>query len=100
MDYLQDIPVSVLIVDTSIEPRVVREHHRQVLDMVHEFADEWQLVGVYSPNRDGTVYPDAIQVYALSTNKAASASEIKVDLGYTLGREIRGRVDTEGGGSD
>jgi hypothetical protein len=89
MDYLQKIPVGALVVDTSIDPGRTVEHHQQVRDVVHMFSDKWQLVGRYTPNRDGIVHPDAIQVYALSGSNTAAVGEIEVDLEFTLGRKIR-----------
>jgi hypothetical protein len=90
MTSLTSVPVSVLVIDTSVNPDVVQEHHQQLQAMVREFPDRWRLVGTYDLTRRGRHYPQAIQIYELNGHQQLPPGKIEMEMKRGAGKEISG----------
>jgi hypothetical protein len=84
----KDIPVGVLILDSSMPPSQWREHHRQLSAMVQAYPDDWRFVGAYPFTRNGRVYPEALKVYCLYGHEQRPERNIEMDLGNMLGHKL------------
>ena len=85
--YLKEIPVRLLVIDTSLALGTKPRHHEQIDEMLRNCTYDWKLVGSSPIVRRGRTFPDALKVYELQ-NSRSGPPKIEVDLGAILGRTL------------
>jgi hypothetical protein len=88
MNYLERMPVGVVIVDKSIPLSHEREHHRLLSKAIEAYSHRWRLLGSYPLTRRGTVYHNAVYIYSLIGYENQSVDTIRINMDKMLGRDL------------
>lgn len=87
-NYLRDIPIGALILDTSVTSENGQEHHRQLEQAIEAFSESWHLESQHDLVRNGILYRNAIKVYRPVDLPADGLGTIEIDMDTMLGRKI------------
>lgn len=82
MQYLDSIPVGVLIIDQTADSR---EHERLLMRVVQDYADQWERIATY-PRAGEAGRP--ISVYFLRGSEGRPINTIRLKMPYTLKHDI------------
>jgi 4-amino-4-deoxy-L-arabinose transferase-like glycosyltransferase len=61
---LNDIPVTIVVIDDQIPPEAHRPYQDRLRDLVAREDDKWELIGSYPQTRGEMVFPNSLHVYA------------------------------------
>jgi hypothetical protein len=86
--FLRETPVGVVVADRSVPPRYQTPDQQVLWDTLDVTAAHWTLLGTYPLIRDGTEYPEAIQVYAQKGHQTRRRKALRINLTEMLGRQI------------
>lgn len=86
LEYLQEVPVGVIVFDRACDPAYWFEHHDRLQDLVEERPDVWELVGVRDVVRDGVVSEGALRLYRQVGHETRPRRPIELES--VLGREL------------
>jgi hypothetical protein len=86
--YIRGCSIGGLVIDTSLTPENMTEHHRQLVHLVAAFPQEWQLESRHDLIRDGVCYSGAIHLYR-PVHFHPTFGEIGINMEAMLGRTIR-----------
>ena len=85
-EFLESIPVRVLVYDRSIGIAPF-PHHQMLGKLLKERPDKWRKVGTY-PARAAGASPGPLEVYALQGIDTKGNKPISIDMRYTLKRTL------------
>ena len=91
MNYLDGVPVGIVIIDKSIsvDNQRKRHHHRLLNQTIDMYAQKWERLGFFPVTRKGLLYPDAIEVYSLKGHEGRDVKTIEIDMSNMLDRSIK-----------
>jgi len=78
LQYLEEVPVDVLVLDRSIPEHELRPHHRQLFQMVHSHPHQWELIERCPVVRNARVHTNAIEVYRSRSQRARESADVKI----------------------
>ncbi|MGI8897482.1 MAG: ArnT family glycosyltransferase [Pyrinomonadaceae bacterium] len=87
MDYLDSIPVGILVMNTTPDAMSL-EHHQQLMQTVKDFPERWELLGSYPGRVKGGVPPSQVLVYRLVGHEGRPVNKIELDLQHMLNRSL------------
>jgi hypothetical protein len=85
MDYLDSIPVGILVMDHTPGWRQL-QHHRLLNELLETYRDRWKLIGTYPRDRRSHASQSKILVYRLVGHEMRPVGRIRIDLRPRLGR--------------
>lgn len=88
MEYLESLPVGLVVIDHSFMIRAEYEHHPLLQKTLESYAHKWEKVGVFPITRRGITYPAATTVYRLIDHENKPVNPIRVDLSDMLGKSL------------
>ena len=85
---LRKIPMKIIVIDESVPSGSHLAHNDLLKETIEKYSHLFELSGVYSLTRRGTLYADAIKIYRLAGRDTPQANKICVDLFNMLKEEI------------
>lgn len=84
--FLDDIPVTVVVIDDQIPPNLHRTYQDRLRMLVAGEGENWEFMGSYTQTRGGIVFPNSLHVYARRpiASLAIAAPAIRLDRLKTL----------------
>ena len=61
---LDDMPVTVIVIDDQIRPDLHRPYQDRLSKLVASEGDKWEPIGSYSQTKDGVTFANSLHVYA------------------------------------
>ena len=61
---LDDIPVTIIVIDDRVPPDQQRLYHDRLRKLVGGESDTWELIGSYPQTQDGIAFANSLHVYA------------------------------------
>jgi hypothetical protein len=87
MTYLESIPVRILIIDSERRGGE-RDHHTLLIRMLEQYPQKWVLSGVFPQRGPRNLPLPEIRTYRLVGQQDKLRPKIKIDMRYTIRREI------------
>jgi len=87
-NYLDSIPVSVVILDHSASPPEYRVYEGLLEQAIVSHQNSWKLLGSYSIWRKGIEHRQAAQVYICSAPAVNTRGIIRIDMTSMLGKAL------------
>lgn len=87
MKYLASVPVGVLVLDLTPGP-LRHPHNEQLMQMLQQYPDRWQLLGTYPKNGKPPVPGQQVRVYKQLNVSAHPAGKLRIDMQPMLGKNI------------
>jgi len=85
MNFLRTMPVEIVVIHD--EPGLVADaHHKLLQQAIAEFSQEWEHMGTYPQRR--AAENGSIDVYRLKSPTNHGTGKIRIDLPYTLKRQV------------
>lgn len=88
MDWLERIPIGVVVLDRSAPDAPAYLHHRQLIETLNTYSNRWELIGVHPLHRARGRHAEAIHVYRLIGHEGRTPEPIRLDMSHMLNREI------------
>ena len=82
MQYLEELPVGILVIDTSPAGNR-RPHHHLLRETVRAYSHRWELLGSYAGEDPSA---GALQAYRLIGHENRPMGRIRIDMDYMLNR--------------
>jgi hypothetical protein len=78
---LDDIPVTIIVIDDQIPPNQRRPYHDRLRELVASEGEQWELIGSFPQTQGGIVFPNSLHVYARRpvASLAVAAPAIRLD---------------------
>jgi hypothetical protein len=80
MDFLEEVPVGIVVIDQSAGWGDGHPHHQQLVQAIQAHPQRWELLGSFRVVRDGEEYPDAIKVFRLVGHESHSRGKISIPM--------------------
>ena len=90
MSWIQDVPVGIVVVDTTVTVNEDCPEHVLLHDVLLTHDAEWELWRTYPAERYGATFDDALQIWVLKNHEGRPRRRIEIDMERMLGRPIRG----------
>jgi len=95
LQYLDSIPVDVVVMDSSIPKGHLHEHEKLLEQAISMSPGCWKLLAKYPVWREGAEYPDALRVYVRVGARKPAHGIIRLDMRRTLGKSFTFEVAPE-----
>ena len=90
---LDDIPVTIIVIDDRVPPDQQRLYHDRLRKLVGGESDTWELIGSYPQTQDGIAFANSLHVYArrpvVSLSLAPPAIRLDRLKGLMVRKELR-----------
>ena len=87
-DYVDSIPVSVVILDHSVSPSDFQDYEYLLEEAIVSHQSSWMLLGTYSIWRRGVEHREAAKVYLRSAPAANPQGVVHIDMTNMLGKTL------------
>jgi len=88
LEYLETIPVGLVIIDESLPVSEQDEHHRRLTRILKAQPPNWVMLGTYPLKRGTTTYPQALRVYLQKGHQERPVGMIRLNMESMLKRTI------------
>ena len=93
--YLDSVPVSVVLIDRSSSKEDFRDYERLLDETIASHPDTWRLARTYPIWREDVECPDAVSVFVRKTPVRNPRGQISIDMTNMLGGSITTRPNDQ-----
>jgi 4-amino-4-deoxy-L-arabinose transferase-like glycosyltransferase len=86
--FLDSVPVNVVLLDSSDPKRAAREDARLLASVLADPNNQWKLANTYPLWKNGIEYPDAVRMYVFTGPLPQSRGLIHINMKEMLGRSL------------
>jgi hypothetical protein len=88
MDFIDRIPVGIVIIDLSVQEDFYFEHHNLLIETIGQYSSRWEELGTFPMIRDGVLYERSLKIYRLIGHEGKEVGPIRINMQHMLNRDI------------